>query len=90
MQQVYQVLFSENSKKDLKKLDKFQAKLIKKWIMQNLLNQSDPRKQGKALKGKLKGLWRYRVGDYRIIVDIKDGELVILIIEIAHRKDIYD
>ncbi len=90
MEQIYQVLFAQNAKKDLKKLDKFQAKLIKKWIVENLINQSDPRKSGKALKGTLQGLWRYRVGDYRIIAEIKDNELIILLIQIGHRKDIYN
>ncbi len=89
MEKVYQVLFNEAVKKDLKKLDKFQAKLIKKWIVENLINQSDPRKSGKALKGNLHGLWRYRVGAYRIIAEIKDSELIILVIEIGHRKDAY-
>jgi mRNA interferase RelE/StbE len=44
---------------------------------------------GKALQGQLAGYWRYRVGDYRLIFQIKDGELIILVIEIGHRKEIY-
>lgn len=89
MSQTYEVFFTDSSKKDLKKIDKFQAKLIKKWIMDNLIHQTNPRKQGKALKGNLQGLWRYRVGSYRIIAEIEDNKLTILIIEIGHRKNIY-
>lgn len=51
--------------------------------------QSNPRATGKALQGQLAGYWRYRVGDYRLICQIKDDRLVILVIEIGHRKDIY-
>ena len=49
----------------------------------------EPRLSGKTLQGNLKGLWRYRVGDYRIICQIKDNELIILVVELGHRKDIY-
>jgi mRNA interferase RelE/StbE len=50
----------------------------------------NPRSSGKALRGeKYKGLWRYRLGDYRLIAQIKDNELIILVLEIDHRKDIY-
>jgi mRNA interferase RelE/StbE len=49
----------------------------------------NPRTQGKALTGKYSGLWRYRVGDYRLISQIKDKEIIILILDIDHRKDIY-
>ena len=50
----------------------------------------NPRTTGKALTGKLSGLWRYRTGNYRLICQIRDQELVILVITIGHRKDIYD
>lgn len=49
----------------------------------------NPRTQGKALTGKYSGLWRYRVGDYRLICQIKDKEIIILVLDIDHRKDIY-
>jgi mRNA interferase RelE/StbE len=49
----------------------------------------NPRLSGKALQGDLKGLWRYRVGNYRLIAQIKDNELIILVIEIGHRKEVY-
>lgn len=49
----------------------------------------DPRSRGKALTGNLAGVWRYRVGDYRILCDINDGRLVILVVDVAHRREIY-
>lgn len=85
----YKVEFTETSEKDLKKLDKHIAKLIKKWIETNLIDTEDPRKNGKTLTGNLKGLWRYRVGSFKIIAEIRDEKLIILIIEIGDRKMIY-
>jgi len=49
----------------------------------------NPRAKGKALTGKYAGLWRYRVSDYRLICQIKDKEIIILVLDIDHRKDIY-
>ena len=49
----------------------------------------DPRSRGKALTGNLAGVWRYRVGDYRILCDINDGRLVILVVDVAHRREVY-
>lgn len=49
----------------------------------------DPRSRGKALTGNLAGVWRYRVGDYRVLCDIEDGRLVILVIDVAHRREVY-
>lgn len=85
----YKILFDKNADKQLKKIDKTQQRIIINWIIKNLENTNDPRVFGKALKGNLKDYWRYRVGDYRIIAEINDAEVKILIIEIGHRKDIY-
>lgn len=89
MDNKYKVNFSLRSKKQLKKLDKRIALLLINWIEKNLVNTNNPRKNGKALKGNLKGLWRYRIGDYRLICEIIDNELTILIIELGNRKSIY-
>jgi mRNA interferase RelE/StbE len=85
----YKILFDRNADKQLKKIDKTQQRIIVNWITKNLENTNDPRVFGKALKGNLKDYWRYRIGDYRIIAEINDDEVKILIIEIGHRKDIY-
>ncbi len=66
-----------------------QSLLIMGWIKKNLVNCTDPRKQGKGLTANRSGEWRYRIGDYRLIVDINDETVPILMLEIGHRKDIY-
>lgn len=86
---MYEVIYSESVKKQLKKLDKQTARIIKNWIEKNLINTIDPRTKGKPLKGNLKGIWRYRVGDYRIFATIEDDRLVIFLFDIGHRKEVY-
>lgn len=85
----YYVEYSVNAQKELKKLDKNTLRLIKYWIEKNLIDTENPHQHGKALTGNLKGIWRYRVGDYRLFAEINDNEIFIFIFEIAHRKDIY-
>ncbi|HZK27612.1 MAG TPA: type II toxin-antitoxin system RelE/ParE family toxin [Thermoclostridium sp.] len=85
----YKIIFDKNADKQLKKIDTTQQRIIVNWIAKNLENTHDPRIFGKSLKGNLMDYWRYRVGDYRIIAEINDDEVRILIIEIGHRKDIY-
>ncbi len=76
--------------KQLGKLDKGEAKRITGFLRQRLATLEDPRSTGKALTGpQLGAYWRYRVGDYRIICDIQDGTLCILVIEVGNRRDIY-
>lgn len=85
----YKILFEKNADKQLKKIDTTQQRIIVNWIAKNLENNNDPRIFGKSLKGNLKDYWRYRIGNYRIIAEINDDEVKILIIEVGHRKDIY-
>ena len=86
---MYRVLFTDAAKKKLKKLDKNTAKLILAWIRKNLEGCSDPRAYGKALRADCQGQWRYRIGDYRLLAEIEDDKIIILIINIGHRRDIY-
>ena len=86
---MYRVVYTEEALKNLKKADKYTAKIITSWISKNLDNCENPRWSGKALQGELKGLWRYRIGDYRLICYIDDGKIVIMILAIGHRKEIY-
>ncbi|MDE6671436.1 MAG: type II toxin-antitoxin system RelE/ParE family toxin [Ruminococcus sp.] len=85
----YSVEFTKSAKKQFSKLDKSTAKLIISWIYKNLQNCSDPYQHGKGLTADRSGQWRYRVGDYRILADIQEEKIVILILEIGHRRDIY-
>ena len=89
MSNQYHVVLAKSFRKSVKKLDKQQQVILLNKLMKDLENTSNPRLFGKALVGNLKGLWRYRYGDYRIIVHIQDDELIILALEVGHRKDIY-
>ena len=83
------IKFSKKGFKDLSELDKSVQQLIRAWIRKHLVNTDDPRLLGKPLTGNLKGLWRYRVGDYRLVCEIHDTVLTIMFIRVGHRKDIY-
>jgi len=86
----YQVKFERDAQKALKKMDPHQARLIMAWIKKNLIGTDDPRRHGKGLVSNRSGEWRYRVGAYRLIADINDETITILILEVGHRKDIYE
>lgn len=86
----WKIEFDHRAQKELRKLDRDIQKRLLTWISENLSGTNDPRDQGSPLKGRFRGLWRYRVGDYRIVCQIKDEEVLILILGIAHRKDVYD
>ena len=73
----------------MRKLDRQVATRVLKALVA-LENLNDPRKRGKALSGPYTGLWRLRVGDYRVILDIRRGELVIIALDIGNRSGIYD
>lgn len=82
-------VFSSKAQKDFKKLDISIQKRIKTFT-QEIENLENPRSKGKALTGDLKGFWRYRIGDYRLVCEILDNELIIYTIKISHRKIVYD
>ena len=90
MNSKYKVEFENGAQKTLKKLDKHQALLIMGWIQKNLVNCTNPKLHGKGLTANHSGEWRYRIGDYRLIADINDETVTILMLQIGHRKDIYD
>jgi len=82
--------FDDAAKKDLAKLDKQVARRITGYLRERVAPLDDPRSIGHALKGASLGeLWRYRVGDYRIICDIQDRALRILVVRIGNRREIY-
>ncbi|WP_324283512.1 type II toxin-antitoxin system RelE/ParE family toxin [Fusobacterium polymorphum] len=85
----YNVEYSKIAMNAIKKMESSTSKLIRTWIEKNLIDTENPRVKGKALTGDLKELWRYRVGDYRILADIQDDKIVILILDIGHRSKIY-
>ncbi len=85
----YRVEYTKKAFKELEKMDKSIRKLILAWIEKNLIDCTNPREFGKGLVGDKSGLWRYRIGDYRLITEIEDDKIVILILSVGHRKKIY-
>ena len=85
---MYKVVYLDQVEEDLKKFDKSTIKKILVRIETYLA--TDPKGLGKPLKGEFQGYWRYRWGDYRVIYKISEGEILILVLRISHRKDVYD
>jgi mRNA interferase RelE/StbE len=82
--------FDPSAEKELDKLDTQQAKRILKFLFDRVANLDDPRSIGEALKGsRFNSLWKYRVGDYRIIASIEDNLARILVVRIGDRKEVY-
>jgi addiction module toxin, relE/stbE family len=86
---IYQIVTTDKFDKSFKKLDKQTQKIIKAWIEKNLVGCENPRIHGKGLTANKSGQWRYRVGDYRILAEIRDNELVLVLVEVGHRSRIY-
>lgn len=85
----WRVEFDPSTLKSLRKIDRtWQQRIVS--YLEEVGYLTDPRSRGKALTADLVGLWRYRVGDYRIICQLRDEVLVVLVIKIAHRRDAYD
>ncbi|MDI7775150.1 type II toxin-antitoxin system RelE/ParE family toxin [Asticcacaulis sp. EMRT-3] len=86
----WSVRLSDTARKQLKKLDRQTANRIIAFLGDRIAIADDPRSLGKALTGPNLGkFWRYRVGDYRLICDIQDGELCVLVVEVGNRREVY-
>lgn len=85
----WKIEYAETPKKQLRKLDKSAARRIVDFMDERIAPLDDPRELGKALKGSLGDLWRYRVGDCRVLCDIQDGVLTVLVLQIGNRREIY-
>ena len=86
----YSLVTTEEFDKQFKKLDRSVQVIIARWIHKHLEDCDDPKAFGKGLTANLKVYWRYRIGDYRLLAEIKDDELVIIAISIAHRSEVYN
>jgi len=82
--------FDERALKELRKLGKQAQREIIFYLDERIAGKGDPRRFGKGLKADLAGLWRYRVGDYRILCQIRNGEFMVLVVAVGHRRDIYE
>ena len=85
----YHVEFTERARRELKKLDRYTAAMLMGWIRKNLEGCTDPRQHGKGLTANRSDEWRYRVGDYRLLAEIQDDKILILILHVGHRNEIY-
>jgi mRNA interferase RelE/StbE len=86
----WRIEYTDFALKALKKFDRQAAKRIVDYLDKRIADSVDPRAVGKPLKGELGEFWRYRVGDYRVLCEIRDRELVILAATIGHRREVYD
>lgn len=87
---VWQIEVSDAAKKHLAKMGRVEAKRITAFLRERVASLDDPRQLGGPLQGShFAGLWRYRVGDWRILVDIQDGRLIVLVVAVGHRSEVY-
>lgn len=85
----WKIELTENAGRTLRRLDRPDAMQIRTYL-RDLAAQEDPHSKGKALSGTLRGYWRYRVGDYRIICDIQNDTVTVLVFRIGHRREVYE
>ena len=80
---------SNYAEKQLRKLDKPIQKRLLDWLEDRIEGCKNPRHFGEPLRGEMAGLWRYRIGDYRVICEVQDQRLVVLALAVGHRREIY-
>ncbi len=81
--------YADTALMQLRKLDRQTARRIVDFMDERIAPLTDPRSSGKALAGPMGGLWRYRVGDSRIVCDVQDNVLRVLVVQVGNRRDIY-
>jgi mRNA interferase RelE/StbE len=86
----WSVEFDDRARRELRKLDPQVQKEILRYLHERIAGSSDPRQFGKPLRLNLGGLWRYRMGDYRLICRLEDNRLAVLVIKVAHRREVYE
>ncbi|MFY9743464.1 MAG: type II toxin-antitoxin system RelE/ParE family toxin, partial [Candidatus Sulfotelmatobacter sp.] len=85
----WRIEITRTAERQITKLDRTAQKSIQKFLRERLLAADDPRSLGKPLHGDKRGLWRYRVGDYRLICDIQDERITVIVLEVGHRRNVY-
>ena len=86
---MFRLEFSKRAERQLSKMNHQTRRILLLWLRKNVNNCKDRRAFGKVLKGNMKGMWSYRIGDYRVICEIKDDELVVLTLSLGHRREVY-
>jgi mRNA interferase RelE/StbE len=87
---VWAVEVDDRARRELRKLDLKAQKNILRYLRDRIAGSADPRQFGKPLRMNLAGLWRYRIGDYRLICRIEEDRLVVLVLKVGHRREVYD
>jgi mRNA interferase RelE/StbE len=90
LQPLWRVEFLAEAGRELRKLGATPERLILKYLRERIATAEDPRRFGHPLTGDLKGFWRYRVGDYRIVASIEDDRFIVLVVTVGHRREVYD
>ena len=85
----WKVEFQKDAEKELARIDRQQAKRILRYLFERIATEEDPRRFSDGLKSNLAGLWKYRIGDYRIICEIQDVVVKVVVVRIGHRRDVY-
>jgi len=85
----WQIEFDSEAESDLRKMDREMQCRVLRYLREKIATGKDPRRFGAPLRRELSGLWKYRLGDYRIICRIEDKKVVVYVIRVGHRKDIY-
>jgi mRNA interferase RelE/StbE len=88
--ELWTVEFDERARRELRKLDGKNQQTILRYLRERIAVAEDPRRFGKPLRMNLAGLWRYRVGDYRLICRIEENRLVVLVLKLGHRREVYE
>jgi len=87
---VWTVEFDDRARRELRKLDAGVQTMILRYAREGIAGAADPRRFGKPLRRNLAGLWRYRVEDYRLICRFEEERVVVLVLQVGHRRDIYE
>jgi mRNA interferase RelE/StbE len=87
---VWRIEFDHDAARDLRKLGAVAQKAVLGYLRSRIATAENPRRFGKPLTGDLKGLWRYRVGDYRIVAAIEDDRFIVLVVTVGHRREVYE
>ncbi len=86
----WRIEYARSAQQAAKNLDHRARQRIRQYLEERVAKLDDPRQLGKPLKGQHSELWRYRVGDYRVVCDLRDEVLVVLVVRIGHRKEVYE
>ncbi|WP_421620785.1 type II toxin-antitoxin system RelE family toxin [Alkalilimnicola ehrlichii] len=85
----WKIKYARSAQKTARKIDRKARQRIRDYLEGRVAAMDDPRQLGQPLKGKFSALWRYRVGDYRVVCELRDETLVVLVVRIGHRREVY-